>query len=335
MMSVTTPAARPTPDTSTAKQTLRLKAKRAVAEGIVAFEFSSLDGAPLPAFAAGDHILVDLGPRMSRAYSLCNDPAETHRYVIAVLKEPAGKGGSVAMHALDEGAEVVVSLPRNNFALVPAAKRHILLAGGIGITPLLSMAYALSRDGADFVLHYGVRDLSRMALRDLILSSPFADQSVLHVDGHADYPAYDIPGILAVPDPDTHVYVCGPAAFIDHVSKVAQASGWDPAQIHWEYFVAPEDDDPAENVSFEIELIPGGEVVTVGPEESVVEALEREGIFVLTSCAEGVCGTCLLELVEGEPVHRDHYLTDADKARGDCFMACVSRAAGGRLKIKL
>ena len=119
------------------------------------------------------------------------------------------------------------------------------------------------------------------------------------------------------------------------MSTVAQASGWDPAQIHWEYFVAPEEEDPAANVSFEIELVPGGEVVTVGNDESAVEALEREGFFVLTSCAEGVCGTCLLELVEGEPDHRDHYLTDADKARGDCFMGCVSRAAGGRLKIKL
>ncbi|SDF49609.1 vanillate O-demethylase ferredoxin subunit [Salipiger thiooxidans] len=335
MAYATTLAAQPFPDIYPAKQTLRLTAKRTAAEGIVAFEFSSLDGAPLPPFGAGDHIMIDLGPQMSRAYSLCNDPAETHRYVIAVLKEPDGKGGSVAMHALDEGAEVAVSLPRNNFALVLGAKRHILLAGGIGITPLLSMAHALSRHKADFVLHYGVRDLSRMALRDLIQAGPFADQCMLHVDGHADYPAYDIPQILAEPNPDTHVYVCGPTPFIDHVATVAKANGWDPDQIHWEYFVAPETDDPAEKVSFEIELVPGGEIVTVGPEESVVEALEREGIFVLTSCAEGVCGTCLLELVEGEPDHRDHYLSDADKARGDCFMGCVSRAAGGRLRIKL
>lgn len=279
--------------------------------------------------------MVDLGQKMSRAYSLCNDPAETHRYVIAVLKEADGNGGSIAMHALSEGADVIVSLPRNNFALVQEARRHILLAGGIGITPLLAMAYSLQRSSADFVLHYGVRDVSRMALREQIKHSPFAERSVLHVDGNADYPAYDIPEILAAPDPDTHVYVCGPTRFIDHVSEVARTKGWDPAQIHWEYFVAPETDGDTEDVSFEIELVPSGEIVRVAAEETVVEALEREGIFVLTSCAEGVCGTCLLELVEGDPVHRDHYLTDADKARGDCFMACVSRADGGRLKIKI
>ena len=317
------------------KLTLRLTVKRQETDDIVSFEFSGRDGTPLPPFQAGDHVMFELGPQMSRAYSLCNDPAETHRYVVAVLKEPDGRGGSMAMHALEEGAEVELSLPRNNFSLVPDAQRHILLAGGIGVTPLMAMAYTLQRNNADFVLHYGVRDASRMALREQITSSPFAERCVLHVQGDADYPAYDIPKILAAPEPSTHVYVCGPSGFIDHVSEVASAKGWNPAQIHWEYFVAPETDDDTPNSSFEIELVPDGQVITVGEDETVVDALLREGHFVVTSCAEGVCGTCLLELVEGDPDHRDHYLSDADKARGDCFMPCVSRSNGGRLKIKM
>lgn len=314
---------------------VRLDARHQEAEDIVRLEFVRPNGEALPPFGAGDHILFELRGGLQRAYSLCNAPSETDRYVIAVLNEPNGRGGSRAMHALEVGDEVLIRGPRNNFALHGTARRHILLAGGIGVTPLLSMAHRLQSEGGDFELHYGVRSARRLAFRELMTSGPFASHVQLYMQDDAASAAFDIAAILGEPKPDTHAYVCGPSGFIDHVVAKARDNGWSEGHVHWEYFAAPDDDAPREDVPFEIEMALSGKVISVGAGETAADALIREGGMVVTSCAEGICGTCILELLDGTPDHRDHYLRDEDKARGDCFMPCVSRARGGRLKLNV
>lgn len=320
----------------TAQETLQVRVvqKRAEAEGIASFELARVDGAPLPPFSAGSHIDVHVPGGLVRQYSLCNASHESHRYRIAVLRDAASRGGSVAMHdSVREGDLLTISTPRNHFALHPA-ERTLLLAGGIGVTPLLCMADRLARTGAQFTMHYCTRSAERTAFVDEIGASAMAPHVHFHFDAGAAEQKLDLPAVLAHPGPETRLYVCGPAGFIDHVVTTAKSLGWAQDHIHLEYFGAPAQDTSGDQ-GFDVRIASTGKVYPIAPDVSVVEALRKEGIDILTSCEQGVCGTCLTRVLEGEVDHRDMYLTDEEKASNEQFMPCCSRARSKLLVLDL
>lgn len=304
------------------------------AEGIASFELVRPDGAALPAFGAGSHIDVQVPGGLTRQYSLCNDAAEQHRYRIAVLRDPASRGGSVAMHdAVKEGDTLQISEPRNHFPLVHAS-RTLLFAGGIGVTPLLCMAQRLAAIGADFTLHYSTRSPERTAFRQEIAASAFADRVRFHHDDGEAAQKLDLPAVIAKPEPGTHLYVCGPTGYIDHVVKTARDLGWPPEQVHLEYFGAAAQDTSGDG-SFQVRLASSGKSYEVGANETVVQALQKHGVEILVSCEQGVCGTCITRVLEGECDHRDLYFTDEEKAKHDQFTPCCSRAKTAVLVLDL
>ena len=305
------------------------------AEGIRSFELLPAGGATLPPFTAGAHVEVHVPGGAVRPYSLCNDPAETGRYRIAVLREAASRGGSAGMHErVAEGDVLTVGAPRNLFPLVPAAASHLLLAGGIGITPLLSMAQQLHREGAAFTLHYATRSSARTAFAAELKAAAYADRVRLHHDDGAAAQRLDLPALLAVPAAGQHLYVCGPKGFLDAVLNTARAAGWPEAQLHWEVFGALPLD-AAGDRAFEVQIGVDGRIILVEPGTSVVHALAANGIVVPTSCEQGICGTCLTGVLDGEPDHRDQYLTPEEQAAGDQFLPCCSRARSARLVLAL
>jgi len=314
--------------------TVKVVRKRQEAEGIASFELARPDGAALPAFSAGSHIDVRVPGGLMRQYSLCNDSVEQHRYRIAVLRDAASRGGSVAMHEqLAEGDLLQISEPRNHFPLVHAT-RTVLFAGGIGVTPLLSMAQRLAAIEAGFTLHYSTRSRARTAFLQEIADSAFASKVVFHFDDGPREQILNVPEALGRHEPGTHVYACGPAGFINHVVQVAQGMGWPSAQIHLEYFSAAPQDTSA-NRAFRVKIASTGKTCRVESGQTVVQALQAEGIEILTSCEQGVCGTCITRVLEGECDHRDMYFTDEEKARNDQFTPCCSRAKSEVLVLDL
>jgi vanillate monooxygenase ferredoxin subunit len=317
-------------------ESLAVKVVRKVqeAEGIASFELARVDGAPLPAFGAGSHIDVQVPGGLTRQYSLCNDSGEQHRYRIAVLRDAASRGGSVGMHdAVREGDVIHISEPRNHFPL-HHAKRSILFAGGIGVTPLLCMAQRLAKIDADFRMHYCTRSPERTAFRDEIAASAFAARVQFHFDSGPPSQKLHLEKVLAQPDPDTHLYICGPTGFIDWVVGAAKAQGWPTDQVHLEYFGAGPQDTSGDG-TFEVKIASTGKVYPVAKDQSVVHALQAHGIEILTSCEQGVCGTCITRVLEGECDHRDLYFTDDEKAKNDQFTPCCSRAKSGVLVLDL
>ncbi len=303
---------------------VRVAAKVCEADGICSFELVRTDGAPLPPFEAGAHIDVHVGPGLVRQYSLCNPPHETHRYVIGVLRDAASRGGSLVMHdEVQAGSVLTISLPRNHFPLVDAAST-LLLAGGIGVTPILAMAEALAGKGAAFEMHYCARSPERAAFRERIGASGFARQVQFHYDSAPASERLDLPALLAAPG-QTHLYVCGPGGFIAHVLGTARAQGWPESQLHVEYFAGAVIDTTGDQ-SFDVKLASSGQVFTVPTGRTVIQVLVEQGIDVPYSCEEGVCGTCLTRVLDGVPDHRDLYLTDDEHAANDQFMPCCSRA---------
>jgi vanillate O-demethylase ferredoxin subunit len=313
---------------------VRVSARTVEAEGICSFELVAVDGQPLPGFSAGSHIDVTVGGH-TRQYSLCNDPTETHRYLIAVLREPSSRGGSEAMHAqVKVGDVLAISPPKNHFALAHDAGRHLLLAGGIGITPILCMAERLAAAGAEFELHYCTRSRDRMAFQDRIAKAPFAARAQFHFDdGPADQ-RFDIAGRLAAPKQGEHLYVCGPKGFMDAVLDTARRNGWPEAQLHCEYFAA-EPAPASEGDAFEVQVASSGRVVVVPAGKTVVQALAEAGVDIQTSCEQGVCGTCITRVLSGTPDHRDLYFTPEEHAANDQFTPCCSRSKSARLVLDL
>jgi vanillate O-demethylase ferredoxin subunit len=316
------------------KRFVRVARKHAEALDILSFELRDPKGRPLPAFSAGAHIDVHVPAGPVRQYSLCNAPGETHRYVIAVLRDSASRGGSAGMHALEVGQSIEISDPRNHFPLEPSAGHHLLLAGGIGITPMLSMAESLAAAGASYELHYCTRSAERTAFVQRIRSGPLASRCVLHHDDGDASQKLDARRLLERCDPGTHLYVCGPTGFMDWILQSARDAGWPEARLHREYFAAAQIAQ-GEDGSFELEVASKGAVITVRPEQSAVAALAENGIMVPTSCEQGVCGTCVVRVLQGTPDHRDMCLTVDQRARGDRFTPCCSRALTRRLVVDL
>jgi vanillate O-demethylase ferredoxin subunit len=313
---------------------LVLVKKTMEAEGIASFEFADPQGGLLPPFTAGAHLEVFLPGGTVRHYSLCNNPRERHRYVVAVLLHAHSRGGSRAMHALNEGEVVEFSLPRNHFALAPQPQRAVLVAGGIGITPLLAMAEQLAEQGADFTLHYCARAPQRAAFLQRLVAAPFARRVQFHYSDGPQPRRFDAADALARPDAASHVYVCGPVHFMDEVFEVALRQGWQVENLHREYF-AGETFDAQRNTAFDVKLARSGRVIHVAKEQTVAAALCQSGVEVATSCAEGVCGTCLTTVLAGEPEHRDRFLTAKERAAQDRFTPCCSRARGPLLVLDM
>jgi vanillate O-demethylase ferredoxin subunit len=314
---------------------VRVARKAIEAVDICTFELVDVKGRPLPAFSAGSHIDVHLPGGVSRQYSLCNDPTESHRYLIGVLRDPSSRGGSQAMHdEVHEGDVLQISAPKNHFALAHEAHRSVLLAGGIGITPILCMAERLAVAQADFELHYCTRSRQRTAFYERICSSAFASRAHFHFDDGGPEQTLDIGRVLGAPQAAVHVYVCGPKGFMDAVLATARSRGWPEPQLHYEFFssdVAP----TAGDTSFEVQLASSGRVIAVPVGKTVVQALAEAGVEVQTSCEQGVCGTCLTRVLDGAPDHRDMYLTPEEQAANDQFTPCCSRARSARLVLDL
>jgi vanillate monooxygenase ferredoxin subunit len=306
---------------------------RKVADDIVHIVLESPDGTSLPAFAAGAHIDVELPNGLVRQYSLLGDPAYSRQYELGVLREPAGRGGSRSAHDdLRVGTQIRIGAPRSLFALVPA-RRSLLFAGGIGITPMLAMAQQLARSRADFTLHYCSRTPARTAFLDRLGDAPWADRVRSHFDDGDAQQKLDAAAVLAAPSADTHLYVCGPPGFMGYVIGAARAAGWPDACIHSESFSAR----PARSgdEAFEVRLARSGRVVSVATDRTVAAALATHGVEIPLSCEQGICGTCVTRVLEGEPDHRDMFFSDAEKAANDRFTPCCSRAKSAVLVLDL
>ena len=315
--------------------TVRVARKADEAVDIRTFELVDVAGAALPSFSAGSHVDVQLPNGLTRQYSLCNDPTETHRYLLGVLRDPASRGGSLTMHELvREGDVLQISVPKNHFPLAHDARRSLLLAGGIGVTPILCMAERLAMTGAPFEMHYCTREPARTAFRSRIAAAAYAPQVHFHFDDGAAGQKLDIPALLKKPEPGVHLYVCGPKGFMDAVLSHARANGWPEGQLHFEFFAA-DTRAPDGETAFQVKLASSGRIVDVPPEQSVVQALADAGVMVQTSCEQGVCGTCLTHVLEGEPDHRDLYLTPEEQAANDQFTPCCSRARSALLVLDL
>ncbi|MFC6673314.1 PDR/VanB family oxidoreductase [Marinobacterium aestuariivivens] len=309
--------------------------KTSDAEDICLFELARPDGAALPAFGAGAHIDVQLPNGLVRQYSLCNHPDESHRYEIGVLKDPSSRGGSRAMHEqVQAGDRLLISEPRNHFPLAHHATRSLLFAGGIGVTPILCMAERLAHTGGPFEMHYCTRSESRTAFRQRIAGSGFADRVQFHFDDGDEAQKLDARSLLAKQEPGTHLYVCGPKGFMDHVLETAEQLGWPAEQVHREYFAAVpishDSDGP-----FEVQLGSSGQVLEIPANQSVLQVLMDHDIDIPYSCEDGVCGTCLTRVLEGEPDHRDFFMTPAEHAKNDQFTPCCSRARSKRLVLDI
>jgi ferredoxin-NADP reductase len=315
----------------------RVRVKRISVETpeIKVFELESANGEALPAFTPGSHIDVRIDEGLVRQYSLCNGPEDRKRYVIAVKREPDSRSGSRAMHErVAEGDALSVSEPRNHFAIDPSASHHLLLAGGVGITPLLSMARHLQEAHASFALQYFTRSIGHTAFHAFLSRPEFRGKVAFH---YAVEPAalHQYLHQLLWQRPDgAHLYVCGPRPFMDLVEDVA-SSTWPPDTLHAEYFNADPMAFAGPRTPFEVRLALTGSTHRVGADKTIVEALGECGIEVPTSCRQGVCGTCVTGLLEGEADHRDAFLTEAERRAGDKIMPCVSRARSKVLVLDL
>ena len=291
--------------------------------------FAHADGIELPAFCAGAHIDLHLTEDLVRPYSLCGDPQDRHHYQLGILKDSRSQGGSLAAHALREGDEVQVSAPRNLFALDTRGSHSLLIGGGIGITPMLAMAAELHAAGRSFSLHYACRSRSGAAFVTQLENAPYAERVQLHF---SDEQRLNLASVLSDVPPNTHVYVCGPTRLMEAVSSLAKNLDYPPDQIQQECFSA---DVQIQGNAFEVVAAASGITVQVAENQSIVEALALAGLKVCVSCKQGICGSCLTDVLEGEPDHRDSYLTDEEKADGDQILLCCSRAKGARLIIDL
>jgi vanillate O-demethylase ferredoxin subunit len=324
--------------------TLRVASIDAPTPLIKTFTLEAADGALLPGFEPGAHLQVEIPSATSgagcapqwRSYSLIHtdtnaDPRDGVRaYRLGVRREDEGRGGSRHMHALEAGATLNVRAPVNHFPLA-APPRVLLIAGGIGITPIVSMAASLVAQQRDFALHFSGRTRNALPFVDE-LRALAGERLVLHAD---DDPAtrLSVDALLGDAQLNQPIYVCGPAGMIDAVLDAARKRGWHECDLHCELFTeaAPQEGDAA----FEVELRSSGERLTVPADKSLLDTLIEHGADVMYDCRSGYCGLCSTRVCSGDIEHRDTYLSDADKAGGKVMQVCVSRCKGGRLVLDI
>ena len=301
---------------------------------ILCIMLTNSNGGSLPKFTAGSHIDVYLDNGLIRQYSLSNSPTQRNFYEIAVLKEVNGKGGSEYIHqTFSKGSVLKISEPRNNFPLIKFAKNHLLLAGGIGVTPMMAMIAELESVGANFLLHYCARSPEKTAFYSRLKSLEKDGKVIFHHDEGNPKNGLDLETLLSSPQQDTHLYYCGPPTFMKAVEKASEK--WAAETIHSEYFVAPDRKDKAEvvNNKFQVKIASSGQVFNVLEGQTIVEVLRKNGLTVDTSCEDGYCGTCMTRFLEGEPEHNDHVLDAED--REEFVLICCARSKTAQLVLDL
>ncbi|MCC5098951.1 PDR/VanB family oxidoreductase [Xanthomonas campestris] len=293
-------------------------------------------GTELPAFEAGAHVDLHLPDGLIRQYSIASAPHARDHYLLCVKLADASRGGSRHLcEQLAAGDRLQISTPRNLFPL-HAGERHVLLAAGIGITPLLSMAEALEARGEAFVLHYYARRQADVAFGQRLQQGFQHGQVQVHLSDDGESPRVHIPTELRQAHTRDQLYLCGPAAFMDHFSALALAQGWAPAQLHREHFAAVAPAVPhAADDAFEVELAASGRVVQVAVDCSIANALMAAGVEVPLSCEQGMCGACLTGVLDGVPDHRDSVLSDSEHAQNTQITLCCSRSRTPRLVLDL
>src|SRR3984893_11208134 len=304
--------------------------------GINSYEFVDPSGELLPEFTAGAHIDVHLKDGFVRQYSLSNSPNERHRYVIGVLRDEAGRGGSKALHdRLRVQDKVRISHPRNNFELTADASKVILLAGGIGVTPLKAMAHRLEEMGIDYEMHYCAKDESCTVFAAELAPMHASGKLQFHFDNGDPSKGLDLKRLLSKTGPGVHVYYCGPGGFMK--ACAAATVHWAPGTVHFEHFKAPEraaSDNVAATVGeFIVKIASTGQQIPVSSDRSIADALEDAGVAIETSCRAGLCGTCKVRYVSGEVEHNACILGDDEKQ--EYLTTCVSRALSRELVLDL
>ena len=313
--------------------TLRVARIERVTPLIKRFTLSAPDGGALPPFTGGSHIIVQMrdGTRqVNNAYSLMNSPRAPGCYQIGVRRQEPSKGGSAFLHdKVAEGDTLTVTPPNNLFPLDASANHHVLIAGGIGITPFLSQLHELADQGGSYELHYAFRSATHGAFCDE-LAAACGDRVRFYIDDQG--PTLDVPALLRAMAPGSHAYVCGPATLIDAVRSAAQDVGLPPSRLHVEQFAAAAPTGDA----YTVVLAKSGKTVHVASGESILNAIERDSaVPVPCLCREGVCGTCETRILEGEATHFDQYLSAQEKEAQKTLLICVSRAKGHTLVLDL
>jgi phthalate 4,5-dioxygenase reductase component len=318
--------------TEAARPEMKLRLTRAeeIARDIHLFEFRDPHGGALPAFDAGAHVTIRVPNGLLRKFSLCNDPAERDRYVVAVKREATGKGGSISL--IDDakiGMHLTASAPVNDFALARNAQHFVFVAGGIGITPILAMVRTLRKiEGKQFKLYYCTRSPEFTAFRDELSVPELASSVTIHHDDGDPARALDLRPLISERRNRAHLYCCGPLGLMHAVRDMTSA--WTPTSVHMEAFSEPErvkaDDHP-----FTVRLAKSGETITVPVGTTILEAMRAAGHEVPSSCETGTCGTCRVKLLSGDVDHRDLFLPEQERASN--IMICVSRARSDEIVI--
>jgi ferredoxin-NADP reductase len=310
---------------------LVVTARNMRAEGVVTLSLADPTGAKLPAWTPGAHIDVLLDDTVVRQYSLCGSPGDQHSWRIGVLLDPGGRGGSRRVHEMmNVGDAVAIRGPRNHFPLL-AADRYVFIAGGIGITPILPMLEAATDAGADWQLYYGGRSRESMAFIGEL--AQYGDRVTLWPEDARGLLPLD--EVLASPSEGVLIYCCGPEGLLTATER--QCAAWPPGALHVERFAAKPQPEAATggDSAFEVSCQRSGVTVTVPPGKSIIEVLEENGVSVLSSCLEGVCGTCETAVLSGTPDHRDSLLTQEEREANEYMMICVGRALSDRLELDL
>lgn len=322
------------------------------ADGINAYEVIDPRGSELPAFSAGSHIDLFFRDGRVRQYSLCSDPAQRHHYVFAVQREPAGRGGSQAIfERIHVGRILAISEPRNHFPLAEDANYHLMVAGGIGVTPMIAMIFALEARGANYTLHYCTRAPEKTAFLDVLAPRAAKGKVILHHDGGDPRRGLQLEPLLRSYQRGTHLYYCGPHPLMNAVKRAC--AHWPAGTTHREYFAQPEmtgielasseieghlmssetqgeSNPPA---TFQIKVASTGAVFEVPEGKTITDVLREHGISVPTSCESGLCGTCRTRYLEGIPDHRDYVLQDEEK--DEYVLICCARAKTPMLVLDL
>ena len=314
---------------------VKVASKTLLVEGIAAYDLISIDETALPYFGAGSHIDVHVPNGPVRQYSLCDLPGVDRRYRIAVMRDPLSRGGSVRMiEKVQDGDELFISRPRNHFAVHEGEAPAVLFAGGIGITPIRCMTLQLASEGRPFELHYCGRSRDRMAFVDQLNRCSFAANIFVHVDDGGPSQRLDAQAVLRAHVAESHLYVCGPKGFMNHILCTARELGWAEDRLHCEHFGAAPIDHTIDG-PFELEIRSTGIVITVAAGQSAAQALIDAEIDLPISCEQGACGTCVTKVLSGIPDHRDVYLTEAEHLRNGLFTPCCSRSRTSRLVLDL
>ncbi len=287
----------------------------------------------LPSYTPGAHIDLHLKNGVVRQYSLVGSIDGKNEYKVAVLKDKDSRGGSETLHLTYKvGDELTISEPRNLFPLNLNSEKYILFAGGIGITPIISMALYLSEIKKDFELHYFCRSLENIAFHQEIISSDFANNVFFHLDSDSSTKA-NLEEIIGTTNLKHEIYICGPAGFIDYILNSAREFGWHNNNLNKESF--KNIIETVNDESFELVLAKSNRTFIIPQEKTVLDILLENDCEVESSCEQGICGACVLEVLEGEPDHKDQFLTDQEKQKNDCFTPCCSRSKSKRLVINL